>query len=195
MIEPAGSIAQILIDLLVAMGLPAAVVVTIGTGIAVAQWVAQLDDAGHAVEARAMATFRGSPRVVRAYALFVASHVIAASLSVGLLVQLFRNPLIVSMIGASVNDVLLKANAGVVLYFLIVDWWSLHRGDEVPAFLAAGVGFVGLNSFLIPVLRTSVITGDWGPLLPWFVVTAVWFRSLTWATYRASALARALQGC
>lgn len=198
MIEPEGPTAQTLLDLLATIGVQGSVIVAIGTAIALFQWFRQVDESGHLVEANAMRMLRGQPRLVRAYVLFVLSHTIATGLSISLLTslltQLLRNPPILYVINISANDTQIKVSAGVAAYFLIVDWWSLHQGDTLPTFLAAAAGIAGGSLFITTVVRSSALTGNWWSMVPWLLATVVWFRSLTWATYRASALARALQG-
>lgn len=194
MIEPEGPIAQTILDLLATIGLQGSIIVAIGTAIALFQWFRQVDESGHAIIANAMTMLRGQPRLVRAYALFTLSHTIAAGLSISLLTQLLRSPPILHLINISANDTRIKVSAGIATYFFIVDWWSLHRGDTLPTFLAAAAGVVGGTLLLMTVVRSSALTGDWWSMVPWLLAAAAWFRSLTWATYRASALARALQG-
>jgi hypothetical protein len=194
MIEPEGPTAQTLLDLLATMGLQGSVIVAIGTAIALFQWFREVDESGHLIEANAMTMLRGQPRLVRAYALFALSHTIATGLSISLLTQLLRSPPILYAINISANDTRIKVSAGVAAYFLIVDWWSLHRGDTLPTFLAAAAGIAGGSLLLTTVIRSSALTSNWWSMVPWLLAAVVWFRSLTWATYRASALARALQG-
>lgn len=194
MIEPEGPTAQTLLDLLATMGLQGSVIVAIGTAIALFQWFREVDESGHLIEANAMTMLRGQPRLVRAYALFALSHTIATGLSISLLTQLLRSPPIIYAINISANDTRIKVSAGVAAYFLIVDWWSLHRGDTLPTFLAAAAGIAGGSLLLTTVIRSSALTSNWWSMVPWLLAAVVWFRSLTWATYRASALARALQG-
>lgn len=194
MIEPEGPTAQTLLDLLATMGLQGSVIVAIGTAIALFQWFREVDESGHLIEANAMTMLRGQPRLVRAYALFALSHTIATGLSISLLTQLLRSPPILYAINISANDTRIKVSAGVAAYFLIVDWWSLHRGDTLPTFLAAVAGIAGGSLLLTTVIRSSALTSNWWSMVPWLLAAVVWFRSLTWATYRASALARALQG-
>ena len=193
MIEPSGTLPQLLLDLLRTAGLPVVVVTAIGTAIAVAQWLTSIDNSGHAVEARSMATFRRAPRRVRAYALFVISHAVAVTLTIGLLMRLFADPAVIRALGTSEPDAMLKPTAVVALYFLVVDWWSLRQGDEVPAALASIVGVLGGAALLFYGAYVSAQTGDWAPMIAWFIGVAVWFRALTWATNRGSALARAIQ--
>ena len=194
MIEPEGPTAQTLLDLLATIGLQGSVIVAIGTAIALFQWFRQVDESGHLIEANAAMMLRGQPRLVRAYALFALSHTIATGLSISLLTQLLRSPPSLYVINISANDTRIKVSAGVAAYFLIVDWWSLHRGDTLPTFLAAAAGIAGGSLLLTTVVRSSALTGNWWSMVPWLLAAVVWFRSLTWATYRASALARALQG-
>ena len=194
MIEPEGPIAQTLLDLLATIGLQGSMIVAIGTAIALFQWFRQVDESGHLIEASAITMLRGQPRLVRAYILFALSHTIATGLSISLLTQLLRSPPILYVINISANDTRIKVSAGVAAYFLIVDWWSLHRGDTLPTFLAAAAGIAGGSLLLTTVVRSSALAGNWWSMVPWLLATVAWFRSLTWATYRASALARALQG-
>ena len=191
--EPTGQLSEELLTLLGDAGLPVVVVAMIGTAIALYQFTHGLNEAAFATQDRAMSMFASSSRRVRAYGLFVISHALATTTTIAVADQLFRDEEVVRALGIDPSQFTLQLQAGIAAYFLVIDWWSLRQGDELPAVMAVMVGLAGALLTVAYGVRQAVLEEAWQYVLPWFATAFLWFRSFGWASSSGSALARAIQ--
>lgn len=191
--DPSGDLAATFLDLLREAGLPVVVVTAIGTAIALWQLVAGLNEAAYARESHALKLFASSSRRLRAYGLFVISHVVATVVTVGLAVRLMGDPSIADWVGVDTGTVTWRVGAGIVAYFLVVDWWSLRHGDVLPLALAVIVGTFGGLVLLFYGGHEAVEAQSWAVFGGWFAAVFGWFTALGWASSTGAGLARAIQ--
>ncbi|MER7449389.1 hypothetical protein ABTW96_03780 [Nocardia beijingensis] len=191
---PEGNLAAIFLDLLRAAGLPAAVVFFVGTVMALYQFAANLNEQAHGAEQSIVNAFASSSRRVRAYGLFVISHIVAIAVMTSVIAYTLNDPALSSHVALSTGSMLIKAQAGIAAYFLLIDWWSLRHGDALPHHLGAIVGLIGGLIVLSYGVFKAMEDGAWLALLLWFTVAFSWFRVIGWASSTGSGLARAMQG-
>lgn len=186
---PDGNLAALFLELLKAAGLPVAAVVVIGTAIALYQFASNLNDQAIAVQEGVLNVFASSSRRVRAYAMFVVSHVTATAITVWVVVLILNDPVVSTHFTVSTRAVL----AGIAAYFVIIDWWSLRHGDALPHHLAVIVGLLGSLVVLGYGVYKSVEGESWRLLLAWCAVAFFWCWAVGWASSTGSGLARAIQ--
>lgn len=191
--EPSGEYAHELLSLLRDAGLPVAVVAAIGTAIALYQFTHGLNEAAFATQDRAIRMFASSSRRVRVYALFIISHTLATTTTIAVANRLLQDQDLTSAIGVDPSTFIFRLQAGLAAYFLVIDWWSLRQGDELPAVAAVLVGTAGVILTIGYGIREAVLEDSWQYVLPWVAVAYLWFRSFGWASSSGSALARAIQ--
>lgn len=191
--EPAGQYAEILLALLREAAVPVVVVTFIGTAIALYQFFRGLGDAAAATQDSAVQLFASSGRRVRAYGLFIVSHALATTTTVGVAHQLLQDEGLVSKLAVDPSRALASVTAGLAAYFLIVDWWSLRQGDTLPAVAALSIGLVGVAVTMTFGAYQALQSKNWFALLPWTATAFLWFKSFGWASSTGSALARAIQ--
>lgn len=191
--EPVGELPAFLLQLLRDAGLPVAIVAAVGTVIALLQFGKVLSDKNFEAEQGVVRTFAGSSRRVRAYALFVISHSVAVTGTLGVAVSLTASPVVMDFLGVEQAVVIQRVQAAVAAYFLVVDWWSFKMGDTLPIVTATLVGWLGGLLVLAYGAAQALMAESWSPLIPWVVLAFVWFKGFGWASSTGSGLARALQ--
>lgn len=191
--DPSGDLSQLLLQLLRDAGLPVAIVAAIGTTIALLQFGKVLSDNNFKAEQGVVRAFAGSSRRVRAYALFVISHAVAVSVTLGVVSSLLASPAVTDFLGVEQAVVIHRVQAAVAAYFLVIDWWSLKMGDTLPIVAALFVGWLGGLLVLGYGASQALIAGSWQLLIPWCITAFVWFKGFGWASSTGSGLARAMQ--
>lgn len=191
--EPKGELAQHLLSLLSDAGLPVLVVATLGTVIAVIQFATSLDESAFASQDRLTQAFASSSRRVRAYALFVISHALATASTLAIANQLLRDATVVQFLGREPGQIIFQLQAGIAAYFLVVDWWSLRKGDQFPAFAAIMAGLAGVGALLAYGIQEVSASDSWAPAVVCVTTAFLWYRLVGWASSSGSDLARAIQ--
>ncbi|VXB05488.1 hypothetical protein [Aeromicrobium sp. 9AM] len=186
-------ISERLLDLLRDAGVPAAIVAVIGTAIAVYQFADRIETGVYASEQQAVALFARSSRRVRALGLFLASHVVATTTTIGVATEVLADPQVTTFLGVTSSEGLFRVQASITAYFLVIDWWAMKHGDVLPLAAGVAVGTLGGIGILIFGLRDAVTAENWQVMIPWLVVIFVWFRAFGWASSTGSGLARAIQ--
>lgn len=186
---PEGHLPTLFLELLRVSGVPTAVVVVVGTLMALYQFASNLDGHATAIQGSVLSAFASSSRRVRAYAMYVFSHLTATALTVVVVLVIANDPRIAGLFTVSTFSIL----AAIAAYFMAIDWWSFRHGDTLPNHVAAFVALFGGFVIIAYGLFNAIVSDDWGRLAMWVAIAFFWSWAIGWASSTGSGLARAIQ--
>lgn len=181
------------LDLLVAAGVPAAIVAVLATILAVVQFAIRLEAQAYSAEMGMITLFSRSSRRVRAAGIFSISHSAATAATVVLAHQILADHKVNEALGGETAPTLLKVQAGAAAFFLLTGWWSFKFGDGLPHLLGGLLTYMLSAGVLAFGAYQAVDAEDWSKFVPWLIGVYVWYRSVGWAITSESGLARAIQ--
>lgn len=192
--SPDDVLIEIFLDLLREALVPSAIVAAVGTMIALYQFAKSQADMASQVENFVVQTFSSSSRRMRSLAVMIIAQAAALTATLVLTGVALRDTEIAGLIGSDKAAITSAVQAGGVAFFIAVDWWSLRKGDELPAAVTFWlVGSIASSCSIGYAIYLAVPAGTWLAALPPLVIGYLWFKLVDWAVSSGSSLARAYQ--